>query len=827
MNKNFFASRLNKGEAKKKKQKEMDDFETDSFNTHSMEELNDEEDIEDAEELEDIEDVYDVEDDEDDIKIDVVTDEESDEDSDNDEFSFELKPKINEYNAKNFDWHKYVKHYPDLYKLNTKEKAWNHWINHGKDENRIFFMNKIKEMNMEIKTEVPRNFDWRSYIKCYPDLSKLTTKEKAWNHWINHGKKEKRTYFTLTNENHNMDDNYEKFEWKTYIKNYEDLKKINTKMEAWNHWINHGKKEKRVTYDLDKKELDNYEEIKKKENQLLKKGEKKDFFFSKNNVDNKKRLIFKNIYDSYGTHYYGWKGVINQFVSYFQEVIFNCKENIFFDEWIEKLLLWGNKFQSKEYIDIIKSQNCKLVTFLHNPPCLKFEDKEYKKNIDKCLIMNDEQMNKNILSKLDIELNKNLKFIYLLSVDHKKNIYHNYPELKDKVTSVYHPIDMKMNEFEKEFDFDLFKNNRKIFHIGWWLRNFKTFIDFIPPEKFKKNILVKNDFKSQWNDHILKHHKVKNINVIHELSNEEYLKIFENSCIFIDFEDAVASNIILECLKFNTPFITRYNKSIEEYVGCDYPLYFDNVSELELLMDEDIFYTAIKDANEYLRNLDKSHIELSSFNKKITYDLDKLKLKTFKYKLSWICILTEEFSSKTIINLIHNFIRQENQENLQLAFITHSSWNVNKLSEKLFSEYDNIYLFTIDDPNEFIKNLDTEYILLVNLNDKYKTSYSKFCIEYLDSKQNADVIFSSFKDMSRILKEEEDNKVNKYKEGMYFFDDIENGMLPSSGFVFRKTIDILFGFDFLFMEKKDMYKYFLRNHLNIVCISEKPLFITC
>ena len=42
MNKNFFASRLNKGEAKKKKQKEMDDFETDSFNTHSMEELNDE-----------------------------------------------------------------------------------------------------------------------------------------------------------------------------------------------------------------------------------------------------------------------------------------------------------------------------------------------------------------------------------------------------------------------------------------------------------------------------------------------------------------------------------------------------------------------------------------------------------------------------------------------------------------------------------------------------------------------------------------------------------------------------------------------------------------
>jgi len=889
MNKNFFANMINKEKTKKKEQNIVDDFETDSFNTYLSEEIknimenvnnlkkdivSDEESMDDInkdsiilesnpdkkKEIKKIKSrVIDLDEDleEDSIIVDSNLDkkvidlnEDLEEELDDNESFIESNVQMNEYTSKNFFWRDYVSYYPDLSHLNTKEKAWKHWMNHGKDENRIFFTDKTKE-DMEKKkenekkvdkiekTEEFKKFDWRSYIKHYPDLNHLDTKEKAWEHWINHGKKEKRKYFILHN---NTDNDYEIFDWKTYISNYKDLKNLKTKMEAWNHWINHGKKEKRVSYDLNKIELENYEKIKKKESQLIEKSKKKesqliekskknDFFFLKNNTDGKKNVIFKKLFDFYGTHYYGWKGVINQFISYFQDINKDdeYKENIFFDEWIEKLLLWGNKIQSKEYINIIKSNNYKFVSFLHNPPCLTFNDKEYKKKVSKSIIMNDEQMNKNIINNLNNELAENLKFLYVLSNDHKKNIYDTYPSLKDKIVSLNHPIDMKMNESEKEFNFDLFKNSKKIFHVGWWLRNFKTFIDFVPPEKFKKSILIKNDFVNEWNDHILKYNKVKNINIINELTDEEYLKIFENSCIFIDLEDSVGSNIILECLKFNTPFITRYNKSMEEYVGCDYPLYFEDINELEILTDENIFFTAVKDAHEYLKKMDKTHIELMSFNKKITYDLDKLKVKTFKHKLTWICILKEKFSSVSLVNLIDNFIRQENQENLQLVFITHESLNTDNLSESPFSEYENIHLFSVDDPNECIKNLDTEYFLMVNLNDKYKTSYSKFCIEYLDNKQNADVIFSTFKKISKnLIKENEvkEIKMDKYKEGMYFIDDIKNIILPNSGFVFRKSIYILVEFDFLFMENKEMYKYLLQNHLNVSCISEKPLFIT-
>jgi 1,4-dihydroxy-2-naphthoate octaprenyltransferase len=102
--------------------------------------------------------------------------------------------------------------------------------------------NNIK--NYENKIELQNNdtfdlFDWESYINNYEDLRKanIDTKEKAWNHWIQNGEREGRTFC-----------NIEKFNWESYINNYEDLRKANidTKEKAWQHWIKHGKKEGRT-----------------------------------------------------------------------------------------------------------------------------------------------------------------------------------------------------------------------------------------------------------------------------------------------------------------------------------------------------------------------------------------------------------------------------------------------------------------------------------------------------------------------------------------------------------------------------------------------------
>jgi len=152
----------------------------------------------------------------------------------------------------NFDWNKYINYYPDLKNdnINTKIKAWKHWIYHGKNEGRMYFdlSEEVKLVTSEVKEEVKHltlvkpnyeNFNWTVYVNYYNDLinDNVNTKEKAWKHWIKYGEREGRVYFD------NIE--YTNFDWKNYINKYDDLKKINTKEHSWEHWYCHGKKENR------------------------------------------------------------------------------------------------------------------------------------------------------------------------------------------------------------------------------------------------------------------------------------------------------------------------------------------------------------------------------------------------------------------------------------------------------------------------------------------------------------------------------------------------------------------------------------------------------
>jgi hypothetical protein len=103
-----------------------------------------------------------------------------------------------------FDWENYINRYNDLKVacVNTKEKAWNHWINYGEKEGRICNL-----CYLDIDYII---FDWEQYVSNYMDLQQngINTKEKAWNHWINCGKKEGRHFLKIPNlfllENNNV-----------------------------------------------------------------------------------------------------------------------------------------------------------------------------------------------------------------------------------------------------------------------------------------------------------------------------------------------------------------------------------------------------------------------------------------------------------------------------------------------------------------------------------------------------------------------------------------------------------------------------------------------
>jgi hypothetical protein len=177
-----------------------------------------------------------------------------------------------------FDWKQYIKNYPDLEKsINTKKKAWDHWIKHGKKEGRSWLVKDIIEEGVEESDEY-KIFDWRTYVNNYQDLRHFKDKKNAWNHWFNHGKLEGRTFQKLDNNNNknnnsifagysnvnnvnNIDElmksnwsyfeeqiykDFCDFDWESYVDNYEDLRDITNKLDAWEHWFFQGRLEGRI-----------------------------------------------------------------------------------------------------------------------------------------------------------------------------------------------------------------------------------------------------------------------------------------------------------------------------------------------------------------------------------------------------------------------------------------------------------------------------------------------------------------------------------------------------------------------------------------------------
>jgi hypothetical protein len=633
-----------------------------------------------------------------------------------------------------FDWKYYISLYDDLKDIKTKEEAWKHWITHGKNENRII-------SNIENLQEF-KEFDWKSYISLYDDLKDIKTKEEAWKHWINYGKNENRLC-----ENIFLFDDFNTFDWNKYINNYEDLQYITTKEEAWRHFIEFGFNESRKINDLNEYQLNEYKKILEDENIY----QESDFSVNK--------IYFKKKYTNCGKHLFGWKSCMNYLVEKIKLNDKSFNKKYYFDEWIEKLLVWGNKLFNKKCLDIINDNQLQLITFLHCPPFKSYDVDLYSNN----LILNDDSLlNENIIELINTNnLFYSIKYLYVLSISHKNYIINNFPKFKNKVVSLYHPININNYNKSDLFDINSFVNNKEIYHIGWWLRNFTSFFNFKIPDGYKKITLVKQEFQEEFDN---KFGDIDTNNkIIYELNDEDYIKIFNKSCIFCDLVDCVANNVVLECIKYNTPIIIKRLPSVEEYLGTDYPLFFNDESELEIYKDEESFIKKINKAHNYLKKMDKKFLNLETFLNKINYDIDKLVINNNKYKLTWLYYLNKEETD--IEKYISVFNYQLSIENIKLIIINSLKTKISVL-EKYNNYNDNITIINVDDKLDiheiykiFVNNSTTEYLVFKKFNNILNEEYfSDLCINYFDNNSTFDIII--FKSNNENVDSEMNNILN-------------------------------------------------------------------
>jgi hypothetical protein len=174
-----------------------------------------------------------------------------------------------------------------------------------------------------------------------------------------------------------------------------------------------------------------------------------------------------------------------------------------------------------------------------------------------------------------------------------------------KINILYHPTELTNNNF----NYDKFiKNEEKcIIQIGYWLRRMCS----IGCIKIKNNMYRKIWlYGNVWANTCLENENIQHKNKCEccsdmqdvlkiRLSNELYDEFLSQNICFIHIYDSSANNAVIECIARSTPLIVNKHPAIVEYLGDNYPLYFNDLKDVDSIIEN---FELIKKGHEYLRD---------------------------------------------------------------------------------------------------------------------------------------------------------------------------------------------------------------------------------
>ncbi len=169
-----------------------------------------------------------------------------------------------------------------------------------------------------------------------------------------------------------------------------------------------------------------------------------------------------------------------------------------------------------------------------------------------------------------------------------------------------------------DFDFPkwsptLAAENKEVSMIGYWYRRFESFIrlnttwqkSFLGGNREQLLWYVTNEcreFDIHFNEDMYK--------IYPPLTVTHYDQKLTENVVFLDFWDTACNTSLLDCIARNTPVIIPKHPAVVEYLGEDYPLYFDSVQRAnEIISNFDLIVTG----HEYLKHMDKSDLQESYF----------------------------------------------------------------------------------------------------------------------------------------------------------------------------------------------------------------------
>lgn len=185
------------------------------------------------------------------------------------------------------------------------------------------------------------------------------------------------------------------------------------------------------------------------------------------------------------------------------------------------------------------------------------------------------------------------------------------------IHAIKHPIGKMFRKFDMN-NFKAVRDKLHIIQLGLQYRNVSTIYKLkttLPKMWLPGNLKAAREIATgEWAMKYSTPLPEADVTVIKTATNDEYDDLLLNNIVIIPLWTASANNSVLECIAMNIPaFITRL-PATEEYLGKDYPLFFEEISEIEALIDhEELLYPRLEEATLYLSRLDKTPFTHETF----------------------------------------------------------------------------------------------------------------------------------------------------------------------------------------------------------------------
>ena len=318
------------------------------------------------------------------------------------------------------------------------------------------------------------------------------------------------------------------------------------------------------------------------------------------------KLTTNNNYYKTVAHRGGWKSVINYGLELKVLTNLNVSNGYFLIDCCEKHFLWDNFTINEPWVGIIH--------ITPYPP----------KYMDKILHINSLFSCDNFIKSLP-----SCKGLIVLSKYQLDWIRHFITYPLPKIIMLYHPTEGLSNMF----DLNIFMSTPDSFNIvllGQQLRRITDLLDIdshIINKKIWLSGIINEHKRSKFLESLISGLNLNPMTLVDFKNNvdmpyldnwEEYDTLIQSSILVMPLFDAAANNSILECIISNTPiFVTRCYGTVE-YLGSEYPMFFDDINELNMLLsDRQTVFELYKLTHTYLKNMDKSQLSFKHFYSEI------------------------------------------------------------------------------------------------------------------------------------------------------------------------------------------------------------------